>query len=313
MVSSLWKDENGFTLRSLINKRAYDAAELISARIILSEGGEKLIGKKISAAIIRGSGMQSDASREGFEKICTISFDQFLPFVLPPVFDGGHRRELVILLHKHTGKLVAEFYGRIHYYDVLDQIKATFIIRVLKHLGCQILIILNAAGGCKKKLKIGDFVVLNHGDLTPSMPDPHLGIHPIRFFDPASTYNYELSGVMMTILDKLEIQAHYGALVIQAGTSYESPIERQKLIDNPLVSAAGMSNYNEAMVAVFDTRNNLDIGPPDVMRVIGVSVISNNHTLDQPITDDEVVEVMKATNPKIDLATAALLNEVLQP
>lgn len=71
----------------------------------------------------------------------------------------GHASKLVF--GSISGRLVCCMVGRKHVYEGASVVKTVFPIRVLKMLGCSIIILTNASGGLNPEFKVGDIAIIN--------------------------------------------------------------------------------------------------------------------------------------------------------
>jgi len=213
-------------------------------------------------------------------------------------------------VESHAGRLIFGYIdhipivamaGRFHYYEGYDMQEVTFPIRVLKFLGIQQLIISNAAGGLQKHLDAGDIVFIkDHINLHASNPlrgknDERLGV---RFPDMMHTYNKDWNAQALKIAKQHDIRAFEGVYVGTQGPNLETPAEYNffHLIGG---DAVGMSTIPEVLVA-----KHMDLP------VFVVSVISNRCYPIEELTEttvEEVIDVVKKTEPKLSLIIKELL------
>ncbi len=86
----------------------------------------------------------------------------------------GHRGELAI--GNLAEQPVAVLRGRFHFYEGYTMQQVTFPVRVLHALGCDTLIVTNAAGGLRPDWAIGDLMRIADQIFLPGMA----GHHPLR-------------------------------------------------------------------------------------------------------------------------------------
>ena len=106
-------------------------------------------------AIILGSGLTNFFDDKDI--IETISYKKLTDFSQPTV--EGHAGKLV-LGSIHNRKIVC-LYGRSHIYEGHDPKILANPIRVLKDIGCKLLIVTNAAGSLIQDMPAGSLMVIN--------------------------------------------------------------------------------------------------------------------------------------------------------
>lgn len=213
--------------------------------------------------IILGSGL--GALAEGVEQAAAIAYREIPGF--PQSTVEGHKGRLV--LGSLEGKTVAVMQGRVHAYEGYSPQQVTFPVRVLRAIGCTILIVTNAAGGLNPSFRVGDLMLINDHLNLPGMighnplygaNDPTLGP---RFPDMSAAYDPALRQLAHEVAASLGLCLHDGVYVMLGGPSYETPAEVRflRLIG---ADAVGMSTAAEVVVARHSS-----------MRVMGLSMISN--------------------------------------
>ncbi|HEX7071678.1 MAG TPA: purine-nucleoside phosphorylase, partial [Rhodothermales bacterium] len=115
-----------------------------------------------SVALILGSGMGIVA--EALEDAIRISFNEIPHF--PAATVEGHAGALLFgRLERHPCVL---FQGRIHPYEGRSAREVTFAVRLARHLGADLLLATNAAGGIAPDLEPGSLMLIaGHVSLTP--------------------------------------------------------------------------------------------------------------------------------------------------
>ncbi|MEW6233015.1 MAG: purine-nucleoside phosphorylase [Chloroflexota bacterium] len=219
--------------------------------------------KKPRVGLILGSGLGELAdSVENADRIPYRSIPHFRDTSVQ-----GHQGRLVV--GRLEGQTVAVLQGRVHFYEGYSMSEVGFPVRVLGSLGCEILIVTNAAGGLNRSYEAGDLMLITDHIYLPGMA----GHHPLRgpndaslgprFPDMAQPYDLELRQVAQTVAAKLGIPLRLGVYVMVAGPSYETPAEVAflRLIG---ADAVGMSTAPEVVVARHAG-----------LRVLGISCISN--------------------------------------
>jgi purine-nucleoside phosphorylase len=217
-----------------------------------------------SLGIILGSGLGDLAAT--VTDPTTIPFAQ-IPHFAPSTVEG-HKGSLVI--GSLGGRLVAVMNGRLHHYEGYSLQQVTFPVRVLKALGCNDLIITNAAGGLNPAFHVGDLMLItdhiNLPGLAGNSPlfgpnDPALGE---RFPDLHNAYDRDLRRQAQTVAQRLGFALCEGIYAMLGGPSFETPAE-VRMLRALGADAVGMSTAAEVVVARHGGQ-----------RVLGISMISND-------------------------------------
>jgi purine-nucleoside phosphorylase len=274
-----------------------------AAYVALSQTHRPTVG------LILGSGLGDLADR--VEDSVHISY-RTIPHFVPSTVEG-HKGELV--LGVLGGKTVAVMQGRLHLYEGYTPQQTTFPVRVLKALGCQTLIVTNAAGGLDPAFRAGELMAISDHLNFPGMighsplygpNDPALGV---RFPDMSHAYDPDLRALARAVAKDLGIVLHQGVYAMLGGPSYETPAEIHFL---RVIGAAavGMSTASEVVVARHGG-----------MRVLGLSMIANEipmpvpgqaglghaHAGSEPLGHAEVLAAAEQAAPRF----AAFVIEVL--
>ena len=242
--------------------------------------------------LILGSGLGDYA--DGLENPAFIGYGEIPEF--PHSTVSGHLGRLVV--GERAGVMCAAMQGRVHCYEGHTAADVAFPARVLVRLGCEILIITNAAGGLHHPA--GTLMLIrDHLNLLGDNPlrgehDDKLGA---RFPDMSRAYDPELRELARQAADQIGLELGEGVYAALAGPSYETPAEI-KMLGVLGADAVGMSTVPEVIVA-----NQMGA------RVLGISCITNAAAgqTGMPLTHDEV----KVTAAKVRDEFAALLDGVL--
>lgn len=205
----------------------------------------------------------------------------------------GHKGRLVV--GKLEGKNVFILQGRTHFYEGYTMGQTTFSVRVMKRLGCDTLVVTNAAGAINPEFVPGDLMLITDhinligmGGANPLF-GPNLEEFGVRFPDMSQPYDKELLATAREACDEVGIPYREGVYVGLAGPSFETPAEL-RFLQAIGADAVGMSTVPEVIVARHSG-----------MRVLGVSGISNKANLDGSTitTHEEVLEAGQVLVPKL--------------
>jgi inosine/guanosine/xanthosine phosphorylase family protein len=157
--------------------------------------------------------------------------------------------------------------GRLHYYEGVSNEKMALLPWTLCELGCDTLLITNAAGGIRENLHPGDLMVITD-HINFQFKNVLAGL-PIsekigsRFISLDHTYDQNLRQLLHHTAATLNIRLSEGVYLSVLGPSFETPAEIRafKMLG---ADAVGMSTVPEAILARYYG-----------MRVVGLSVITN--------------------------------------
>jgi len=175
----------------------------------------------------------------------------------------------------HTGRLIFGYVGdvpivamqgRVHYYEG-NAIEDTVLpIRTLRTLGCDTLILTNAAGGINTDYRVGDFMIIED-HISSLIPSPLRGENVdelgVRFPDMSHVYDERMRASAREIARENGIKFHEGVYIQAPGPQYETPTEI-KMYRAWGADAVGMSTVCEAIAARHAG-----------YRICGISLITN--------------------------------------
>ncbi len=146
---------------------------------------------------------------------------------------------------------VAVMNGRVHLYEGYSVEQVVLPIRVLRLLGCETIILTNAAGGISYNLKAGDLMALND-HISIFAPNPLIGKNidqlGTRFPDMSCAYDRELTKLLSNTAIKCGIPLKEGVYAQLTGPSYETPAEI-RMLRSLGADAVGMSTVCEVIAA----------------------------------------------------------------
>lgn len=177
---------------------------------------------------------------------------------------AGHDGQLVLV--EWQGIPVVVFQGRRHWYEGLGWNPVVLPVLLGRHLGADVLLLTNAAGGIRGDLDAGSLMLIDdHINAMYSNPliGPH---HPElggRFPDQSEVYDRSLLDMLDRAGEKAGVPVSHGVYLATPGPVYETPAEIAAFRVMG-ADAVGMSTVPEATVASASG-----------MRVAGISFITN--------------------------------------
>lgn len=157
----------------------------------------------------------------------------------------------VLTIGTMSGVPVVCMRGRSHYYEGNDNIAMQTPIYTLKSIGCETLIITNAAASLRPEVKPGSLSIINdHINFSFRNPlvGPNNSDYGPRFPGMENAYDHDLRLQLKEIANELKITLPEGVYLGVLGPSYETPAEIRafKILGADLV---GMSTVPEVIVA----------------------------------------------------------------
>lgn len=191
-----------------------------------------------------------------------------------------------------AGKTVMVMEGRFHFYEGYSLQEITFPVRVMKAMGCEVLIASNACGGMNPQYQRGDIMVIeDHINLLGSSPligpnDDRLGV---RFPDMLNCYDPELVKLTREVALKNQLSIHQGVYVAVTGPNLETKAE-YRFLRAIGADVVGMSTVPEVIVGVHSG-----------MRNLGLSVVTDMCLPDalEPVSMEEIIAAANAAEPKL--------------
>lgn len=253
--------------------------------------------KSASVGLILGTGL--GALAQEIQSDIAISYDQ-IPY-FPASTVESHAGRLVC--GTLAGKNVVAMEGRFHLYEGYTPAQVTFPIRVLKELGCQTLIVSNAAGGMNPLHEIGDLIVIeDHINLMGINPligrnDDRLGL---RFPDMIEPYDRKLQQLALDAAREANIVAHRGVYVAVTGPNLETRAE-YRFLRTIGADVVGMSTVPEVIVAVHAG-----------MKVLGFSIVTDLCLPDalQPADITKILAVARTAEGKLRTVVTKVLEGI---
>lgn len=249
--------------------------------------------------IILGSGLGELGSE--------VKDPEVIPYAEIPGFGTsqvvGHRNELIV--GQLGGQNVAVMRGRFHFYEGYSMQQVTFPVRVMQALGCEILIVTNAAGGLHPEWSVGDLMRISDQIFLPGM----VGHHPLRgpnddrlglrFPPMVGAFDKELAEIADRVAREQGTTLHSGTYVMLSGPAFESAAEL-RMLRICGGDAVGMSTAPEIIVARHGG-----------MRVLGISLITNIADPDgPPANHEEVIEAGEQAKPRFSALVRGILENL---
>jgi len=239
-----------------------------------------------AVGIVLGTGLGALAAEIAVE--ATIPYGELPHFPTSTV--ESHAGQLVC--GTLAGQSVMAMEGRFHLYEGYTPAQVTFPIRVMRHLGCRILLVSNAAGGLNPLHAKGDLIVIDdHINLMGVNPligpnDDRLGP---RFPDLIEPYDQELQRIALDEAMAANITAHRGVYVAVSGPNLETRAE-YRFLRAIGADVVGMSTVPEVLVAVHAG-----------MKVLGFSIVTDLCLPDalEPAKIEDILAVARTAEAKL--------------
>ena len=213
----------------------------------------------------------------------------------------GHKGQLVFGTLR--GKRVAVMQGRMHHYEGYSYEEVGYAVRVLRLLGCETLVVTNAAGCVNTQWKAGDLMLITD-QIKIFMESPLRGENipefGPRFPDASHLYTPALQELARGAARDLGIPLREGVYMYFPGPQYETPAEvRAARVLG--ADAAGMSTAPEVITAGHCG-----------MQVLGFTLLTNMAAgiLDQPLSEQEVLDAAEACRDKFSRLVLACLKKI---
>ena len=255
----------------------------------------KVWDKTPHAGIILGTGLGNFA--ENIDVEATLDYADIPHF--PQSTATSHRGRFVFGTLCGLPVMVME--GRFHLYEGYPLSQITLPVRVMKALGCELMIVSQAVGGMNPLYKPGDVMLIDdHINLLGDNPlvgvnDDRLGP---RFPDMSQPYDFSLIEKGQQIARHGDFVVHRGVSVAVLGPCLETRAE-YRFLRAIGADVVGMSTIPEAIVAVHAG-----------LRVFGMAVVTDMCLPDALEVADvnEIIAVANSAEPKL----RALVEGILQ-
>ncbi len=213
----------------------------------------------------------------------------------------GHQGYLVFGTHEGVPLLAVQ--GRTHYYEGYPIQEVSFVVRIMKGLNINALLVTNAAGGVNPNFTPGDLMLItdqvNFLFNSPLMGKSEFG--DPRFPDMSDAYSAKYFDQIEKIALQRNITLKRGVLWVSSGPSYETGVE-VKMIQKFGGDAASMSTVPEVIAAKHAG-----------MEVIGISCITNYATgiSSEKLSHNEVTETAELVKEKFLSLVTGIIEEII--
>jgi purine-nucleoside phosphorylase len=202
-----------------------------------------------------------------------------------------------------AGKPVLAMEGRFHFYEGYSLKEITLPVRVMKALGCDVLIVSNACGGMNPQYARGDLMLIeDHINLMGDNPligpnDDRLGE---RFPDMCFPYDRELIALAQRIALEEKIPCQKGVFVAVPGPNLETRAE-YRFLRGIGADVVGMSTVPEVIVGVHSK-----------LRILGLSVITDMCLPDalEPVRLEDIIATANAAEKKLRVLVRRVVGEL---
>jgi purine-nucleoside phosphorylase len=201
------------------------------------------------------------------------------------------------------GNPVVAMEGRFHAYEGYSLKQITFPVRVMRALGCEILIVSNACGGINPQYAKGDLMLIeDHINLMGDNPligpnDERLGP---RFPDMCFVYDRDLLVKAQQVALEEGMACHKGVYVAVPGPNLETRAE-YRFLRTIGADVVGMSTVPEAIVAVHAG-----------LRTLGISVVTDICLPDalQPVSLAEIIATANQAEKKLRVLVRRVVESI---
>lgn len=252
---------------------------------------------KPTVGIILGTGLGGLAEEISAE--ARLDYDSIPYFPVSTVQTHAGR----LVCGKLSGKTVVAMEGRFHFYEGYSLQQITLPVRVMKALGCEVLIVSNACGGMNPQYSKGDIMVIEDQiNLLGDNPligknDDRLGP---RFPDMCWPYDRQLIGLAHKVALEEKIRLQQGVFVAVPGPNLETRAE-YRFLRAAGADVVGMSTVPEIIVAVHCG-----------LRSVGFSIITDLCLADalEPASIEDIIATANAAEKKLRVLVKRLLREL---
>lgn len=246
------------------------------------------------AGVVLGSGLGGFV--DGIEDAISIAYQDLPGFPRPSV--EGHSGQLV--LGTVGGLPIACLKGRVHLYEGKPASATNIMIRSLRDLGCETLIVTNAAGSLRPEVGPGSLVLIeDHINMLGQNPLTGANVAG-RFLDMSEAYSARYREMAKALALRGDIPLATGVYLATPGPSFETPAEIRafKALGADLV---GMSTIPEVIAARHAG-----------LEVLGFSIVTNFGAgmSGDALSHDETLSEAGAAGANLSRLLTAFLKEL---
>jgi purine-nucleoside phosphorylase len=269
----------------------FDRVQEAAAAVRAKWAGQPKVG------IILGTGLGGLV--EEIQTEAALAYEEIPHFPTSTVISHAGR----LVCGKLAGKTVVAMEGRFHFYEGYSLEQITLPVRMMKALGCEVLIVSNASGGMNPQWNKGDIMVIeDHINLIGDNPligknDDRLGP---RFPDMCWPYDRDLMALTKRVAMEEKISLQKGVLVAVAGPNLETRAEYRYL------RAMG------ADVVSMSTVPEIIVGVHSGLRNLGLSVITDVCLPDslEPASITDIIATANAAEKKLRVLVRRVVQEL---
>ena len=267
-----------------------ESAEFLKTKL---KGFKNLMPK---IGVLLGSGL--GALAEALQNKVEIPYSEIPNFPVSTV--AGHAGTLAAGTLEGTDVVLLR--GRFHNYEGWEPWQMTYGVRILKLLGIERMIIVNAAGGVNRNFTRGDIMLITDhiGVFAPSpLRGANLDKFGPRFPDMSHAYDPDAIGLASRIARESGFEFRRGVYAFAQGPMYETPAEI-RMFAHMGADAIGMSTVAEVTAA-----NHAG------MKVLGISTVTNMAAgiQSEPLSHLEVLETERAVEAKLAAVLQKFIGE----
>lgn len=247
-------------------------------------------------ALVLGSGFGGLA--EAIEDARVVPYAEIEGFPRPSGGIAGHAGELVA--GSIAGVPVVAFSGRVHRYQGVSALDAAYPARLAAALGCETLVVTNAAGSVNPELGAGELVLIaDHINLTGDSPlvgwpGPAGGVPFVPMRD---AYDPDLRALAVEVAGEQGLVLSEGVYAGLLGPAFETPAE-VRYLRTVGADVVGMSTVPEVIAARA-------LG----MRVLGFSLVTNT-AAGEGLSHEEVLQAGERARAVLTRLLVAILHRL---